>query len=885
MNQSSSPDPTLEPLPLDLAWPGLALKLSSHRNLVLVAEPGAGKTTRFPPRLIRSSLIDPGKKVLMLEPRRLAARAAAHRIASEQRWSVGGGEIGYQVRFENRTTNTTRLQILTEGLLAGRLKNDPELSDVGCVILDEFHERSQHTDLALGLLFELQELARPDLRIIVMSATLDADRVASFLKDCPIERVPGRTYPVEVHHGKRPLMLDTGPRFLDQVAESIGEILANGDDSSTAGDLLVFLPGAREIRGVRERLSPIADRRGFRVLELHGSLPLEEQDLAIRKNTDGTRKIVLATNIAETSLTIDGVSTVIDTGLARVVHLDGAGFERLQISRISLASATQRTGRAGRQGPGVCWRLWSKLDESSMPDFEQPELLRTDLSEALLTLLSQGVSDVSGFSWFEKPPDAAIKLALQTLSDLGFRDPASGVLTSEGREAIKLPLPARLARLVIEAVKAGAPTLGARLAALLSEKDIVIRAADLKQQAACSSDILARLHLFTDWLERNRTSSSQIDTAAARNAQRVAELLESSARRLKLTRQSKINTSASEDDLARRLLLLAYPDRICRRRRAKEPAARMVGGRGVTLAPFSTVETSEFFIAIDSSEPPPHLRNQPDNKMNSGARGDVQISIASSIERAWIERLFPQSLSIQSELVFDNQSLAIQKQRALAFHDLPLEEPHLSRPEADEALGPLINACIERWSTSFVGHEELNHLLSRLEFLATTFANDDSAPAQYDFNATRRAFLEEVCFAETRLSDVLAKPLNEAFQRHLPVECARFLNEAAPAFITAPTGSRLRVHYPTARPPYLEVRVQEIFGLKESPRVAKASVPIVLHLLGPNFRPVQVTSDLASFWRTGYIEVRKELRARYPKHSWPEDPTTATPEAKGRRRG
>lgn len=857
----------LEPLPLDHAWPEIVQALGTHRNLVLVAEPGAGKTTRFPPRLLDSKILPPEQKVLMLEPRRLAARASAHRIAVEQGWVLGGAEIGYQVRFDNRTTPRTRLQVLTEGLLSQRLKTESDLGGVGAVILDEFHERSQHTDLALGLLYELQELARPDLRIIVMSATLDADRVSKFLKDCPVVRVPGRTYPVELQHSKRPLSLDTGPAFLDAVADATCSVVTGA--SPRSGDVLVFLPGAREIRGVRERVAPTAERAGFVCLELHGGLPLEEQDRVIRKDP-ARGKVILSTNIAETSLTIDGVGTVIDSGLARVVRCDAAGFERLQISRISLASATQRAGRAGRQGPGYCYRLWSKLDEGSMPEFELPEVLRTDLSEALLTLLAQGVSDADGFSWFEKPPSSAIAIARQALTDLGFRDSQTGGLTTEGREALKLPLPARLARLVLEALKAEEVRMGARLAALLSEKDIVLRAADLKYHAAFQSDVLLRLHL----LDERRSMAVATDVVAIRNVARVASFLESAATRLRVTKSSRAGGEVlSEDEQALRLLLLAYPDRVCRRRRPKEAAARMVGGRGVRLAPFSSVETAEFFLSIDSSEPP--------SSVSTGGARDVQVSVASRIERDWLKEAFPENLRRINEVVFDAESLTVQKRWFEAFHDLPLEEPHVSRPSAEEAFAPLVAACRERWDVSFAAEESLARALARLNFVRARF----SESAVFEFAAAQSAFLEEVCYGETRLSDVLAKPLGEAFLRHLPAELAALLTDAAPESITVPSGSRIRIHYPEGQSPFLEVRIQEIFGMRESPRVARGAVPVVLHLLGPNYRPVQVTSDLQSFWRGGYNEVRKELRARYPKHSWPEDPLTATPEAKGRRRG
>lgn len=864
-------------LPLDEAWPEIALALGQHRNLVLVAEPGAGKTTRFPPSLLRSGFISNSQRILMLEPRRLAARASAHRIATEQGWTLGG-EVGYQVRFENRSGRDTRLLVLTEGLLARKLQSDPELGDVGAVILDEFHERSQHTDLALGLLFELQQLARPDLRLIVMSATLDAERVARYLGDCPIVKVPGRTFPVEIHHGKKPISLDTGPSFLDSVCETIRDVVEGRRPRE--GDVLVFLPGAREIRGVGERVQNAIGRQGFECLELHGSLSLEDQDRAIRRNPERV-KIILATNIAETSLTIDGVGTVIDSGLARVVRLDSAGFERLQVSRISLASATQRAGRAGRQGPGHCYRLWSKLDEASMPAFEQPELLRTDLSEALMTLLSQGVSDAEGFSWFETPPPDAIRLAARALSDLGLRDRKTGTLTAEGRESLKLPLPARLARLMLEARKINAVPMGAKLAALLSEKDIVSRASELKRQARLESDAVLRLHLLDDF----HVGGVGTDRNAIRSVARVAEAIEKAAAQIdprRLSSPRTFLTRISGDELALRLLLLAYPDRVARRRRPKEPQARMVGGRGITLSPHSSVETSELFIAIASQEPPPFVNGQ--------ARVDAQISLASRIEREWLNEAFPEAMSRATSVIFDDDSKSAQKHSALSFHDLPVEDPHVSRPTQDEAFAILVNACRTRWEPLFTAQESLADVLARLKFLQRNESSPPGEPhpsngdSDFDFDGTRNAFLDEVCFGETRLSDVLAKPLGDIFIRHLPANLVNALNEFAPPTLLVPSGSRIRVHYPENRTPYLEVRIQEVFGLKNSPRVGRERLPIVMHLLGPNFRPVQVTADLESFWKNGYAEVRKELRARYPKHSWPEDPTTATPEAKGRRR-
>lgn len=846
----------LAPLPLDLAWSEIEGALQAHKNLVLVAEPGAGKTTRFPPRLLQTGLLKGNQKVLVLEPRRLAARASAARIATEQNWDLGD-QVGYQVRFENKTGLRTRLQFLTEGLLAKRLQTDPELRDVGAVVLDEFHERSQHTDLALGLLFELQQLARPDLRIIVMSATLDAAQVSKFLQDAPIVHVKGRTFPVHIQRSNKPFLSDTGPAFLDRVSSLCLDVMEGAVEH--AGDVLVFLPGAREIRGVRERIQTRANSAGFDCFELHGSLPLEEQDRAIRRLPNRS-KIVLATNIAETSLTIDGVGTVIDSGLARVARTDAFGFTRLSLSKISLASATQRAGRAGRQAEGYCYRLWSPHDEASMPDFEVAEILRSDLTDPLLALLSQGVSDAEGFSWFEKPPSDAIRFAQRTLTDLGFRDANTGALTSAGSKALRLPLNARLARLLLESADTGHTEIGIALAALLSERDILLRAQDLKASAGIESDVVARLHC----LNGEAHTRLPLDRVAVSQVKRVRDQLE---RAIGSSNAVK-NLSGDEDEIAMRLLMRAFPDRLCRRRKAKEPAARMVGVKGVRLAPFSTVETSELFVAIDASEPPPHL-----------ARGDAQITIASAVNKNWIAADFPDAIETLSRFEFDSESLNVQKLSGASFRDLPIEAPHVSRPTADEAFPILMAASRDLWDTKFLAHESLAPVLERLAFLK---AGEDTL--SFDAASVRDRFLEEVCYGETSLRTVLAKDLGEAYGRHLPSEIGRSLAEQAPERIVVPSGSQIRIHYPAGRNPYLEVRIQEMFGLLQTPRLGRERIPLTIHLLGPNYRPVQVTSDLESFWKNGYPEVRKELRLKYPKHSWPEDPYSAKPEAKGRRR-
>ncbi len=852
----------MQTLPLDLSWPEILKSLKEHQNLVLVAEPGAGKTTRFPPALLKSGLIPVDKSVLMLEPRRLAARASASRMAEEQGWTLGR-EVGYQVRFENRTIPSTRIKVLTEGLLGRRLQNDPELRDVGAVVLDEFHERSQHTDLALGLLFELQQLTRPDLRIIVMSATLDAESVSRYLNDAPVVLVPGRTYPVNIHHGLKPLTLESGPVLFERV----GEAVLNCVEGALAreGDVLVFLPGTREIRGVRERIAERASRAGFDTVELHGSLALEDQDRAIRKQ--GSRgKIVLATNIAETSLTIDGIGTVIDSGLARVSRSDAAGFSRLSLSRISLASATQRAGRAGRQGPGVCHRLWSKIDELSMPAFEQPEILRTDLSEPLLLLLGQGTRNPESFSWFERPPTTSIRSAMRTLEELGFQK--QGELTREGQAALRLPLPVRPARLVLESMREGAIELGAQLAALVTERDIVMRSTDLKRQASIESDVMLRWHLLTEHGARD------VDRFAKQTCLRAAEQIEKVAREL----AKDLNTPPSRpksngqnsDELGQKLLLKSYPDRLSRRRRAGDPSAKMIGGKGIRLAQFSSVERAEFFVAVDSMEAPAHL-NIPKN--------EVVVSIASQVELAWIEQAFKEFITEKTETVFDADSRQVLDQTARYLRDLPLNQPQRKRAHPDQAHEILVQVCLENWNHWMASREDISSIEDRLQFLKANGA----LPPNEDATA-RHEFLKEAAFGSTKLDEVFAKPLSEIYLRHLLATTTALLRKEAPERLQVPSGSEIKVNYPPERAPYIEVRIQEVFGWASSPRLAAGKIPLVLHLLGPNYRPMQVTSDLASFWQNGYSEIRKELRSRYPKHSWPDNPLTAKPEARGRRR-
>lgn len=830
--------------------------LKSHPNLVIVATPGAGKTTRVPPALVKSGL---AKKVVMLEPRRIAARAAASRIAAEQNWRMGQ-EVGYQVRFESTIGAQTQLQILTEALLNRRLQSDPDLSDVGAVILDEFHERHWHSDLALGLLRELQSLSRPDLHLIVMSATMEAESVAKFLGDCPIIEVRSPQFPVEIEYSKKSQSLVV-PQMLKHTQEFLREITQG--KQRRLGDVLVFLPGAGEIRACYRELETTAVQAGFDLIALHGSLSLDEQERSLKKSEKP--KIILATNIAETSLTIDGVATVVDTGLVRQIQSSEMGFERLELSRISRASAVQRAGRSGRQGPGLCYRLWNKMDEATMPAFAVAEIFRMDLSEAVLLLASMGISNPQQFTWYEKPKESALDQAFRLLQFLGALN-KNGTLSENGEKLTRLPLAPRLAHLVSQGAQMNLLNEAVALAALLSERDVLTKPELFRSLSNTESDPLLRLMILQDWQKMGREG---LDTFTIRNIQRVIEHLLPLTRRIFSQPKTASTKGPPQDEQLKRLLLLTFPDRVARRRQSKSLQARIMGGKGLELSPRSSLETADLFVVIEAFEQEYHHQSK------------LVVTQASEIKAEWLEEYFPAQISRQTQLLTDTAGERVLQQTARAYADVPLESPKESRPDPGAAHPQLLALALERWPQILAAQPEAQGWLDRLEFLREQMPQE-SWPEMTQEKITE--LLSQLTWGETRLSEVRAKTLLDYLPLLLNEKQKTLLQREAPSHLTVPSGSRLSIQYPKARAPYLEVRIQEIFGWPSSPSLAAGRVQLVLHLLGPNFRPVQVTSDLHSFWQNGYKEVRKELRARYPKHSWPDDPLTAPAVAKGRRK-
>lgn len=853
----------MTPLPIDKYLPEIVAKAKAHRALVLVAEPGAGKTTRVPPALLRAGVLDAAHpNFVMLQPRRVAARAAAERIAQENDWRLGE-EVGYHVRFDRRISASTRLRVLTEGILTRQLLDDPFLEGVGAVVLDEFHERSLHTDVAAALLREVQQTVRADLILVVMSATLEAEPVARFLGGCPIVRVEGRTFPVEMTYRGLAAGAARAP-VQDRAADAVAEVLKAGD-----GDVLVFLPGAQEINRTSARLEPVARANDLLVLPLHGSLPAEEQTRALRPSD--RRKVVLATNIAETSLTIEGVDTVVDSGLARVAGYDPQrGLDRLELRQISKASATQRAGRAGRTGPGRCVRLWSQRDELAMEDFELPEIRRVDLCSTVLALHAWGKSDVRGFGWYEAPAEEILVAAERLLEMLGALE--GGAITTLGRRLMAIPAHPRLARLMLAAAEEGLLEEGAALAALLSEKDIATLdfSQDYRNRGPATqgpSDLLIRL----DMLERARASNfapflrdQGIDPVAARQASRVRdELLRIGSRLVRKARQSP------DEERLLKLALYAYPDRVVRRREKDPSAGTMVGGSGVRLAPESVVRQSDFFLAIDA-------RDDPRNPSR-----EATVRIASAIQLAWLEELFPRQVRRERGVVYDADRDRVVGRGGTYYCDLPLREDADAAVDPEKAAAALVEAVRPSIVEFFESDEGAAEWLSRLALLRKHMPEHPWPAADAD------ALLEVLAVAargKRSVAELRRAPLAGLLQDQLIYPLDRLIEQHAPRTITVPTGNDIRLTYAKGERPVLAVRLQEVFGWTDTPRVAGGRVAVVMHLLAPNSRPVQITDDLRSFWSTTYFQVRKDLRVRYPKHSWPEDPLTAKPEAKGGRR-
>jgi ATP-dependent helicase HrpB len=830
------------PLPIDARLPEIAERLRAAPNLVIEAEPGAGKTTRVPP-----ALLDEAGEVWVLEPRRLAARLAARRVAEEMGERVGE-TVGYQVRFEEVAGPRTRLRFLTEGVLTRRLLSDLTLAKARCVILDEFHERHLQTDVALAWLRRLQLTTRPDLRLVVMSATLEAAPVAEYLGNAPVIRVEGRQFPVTIEHLPR-----ADERPLEKQVLAALRKLENAD-----GDVLVFLPGAAEIRRAAEACAELAQVKRWLVLPLHGELSAEAQDRATRPAE--RRKIILATNVAESSVTIEGVGAVIDSGLARVAaHSAWTGLRTLRIGRVSQASATQRAGRAGRTRAGVCLRLYTQQDFQSRPAFDTPELLRLDLAETVLSLHASGVSDSRALSWFDAPPESALAAAETLLQKLGAVD-EDGALTDNGRRMLRFPLHPRLARVLVECEKRGLSEAGCLLAALLSERDPRRRnIMDADARAANShgpSDMLALMDLYHEADKPERIARLGLDANAMRSIERTRQQLSKKAGSGRQAAGSSL-PPVDEDSLLR-ALLAGFPDRVARRRAGKSEELLLCGGGAAQLAPESVVRQGDFVIALDAEE-------------RAGALPLARR--VSKIEPEWLLDLFPDDIEERDETLWNAVNERVETVSRWYYGQVVIEESRSAKTTSAAVSAKLAEMALNVGWAAFAEREKVTRWLARVAFLARTFP--EQSIQELDETAAENA-LRAMCERRRSFAQLREAARNGEFfqhlQQNLSAEQLRLLAQTAPERVSLSKGRQVLVNYEPQQPPWIASRLQDFFGMTETPRVAGGRVALVAHLLAPSQRPVQVTDDLAGFWTRHYPAIRRELSRRYPKHAWPENP-------------
>ncbi len=858
----------LEPLPIDLVLHRIVAAWQSAGAVVLKAPTGSGKTTRVAPALSYlpsplegegGSRSEPGegyglseplpqrervKGILLLEPRRIAARAAARRIAFEDGTPLGD-RFGYHVRFDRKFHKGTRVVAATPGILLRMLHDDPFLESWAGIVFDEFHERGLESDLAFGSAKLLRDTVRPDLRLAVMSATLDPEPIAKFLGGCPIVESEGRSYPVEIRY--RPKRSDTP--LIEAVSRAVMECL-----ETQPGDVLAFLPGLREIRQCEEAL----ERADALVLPLHGELPPEQQDEALKKQS--RRKVVLATNVAETSVTVEGVTAVIDSGLARQMEFDASvGLDRLRQVPISKASADQRAGRAGRTQPGICVRLWDEPGHRSRPDHTEPEIRRVDLGGAILHLLAMGEADTFAFPWFDPPKPEAVTQSLELLELLGAV--AEGRLTDLGQRMAALPLPPRLARLLIEGVHLNVPERAALAAALLVERDPFLRDSHSSHRASTSSDVLDRveaLELF-ERTGQTRSAPGELNRGAAKMLLQSRDQILRSAD----VRRERSERSRDEDEPLLKAIFAAFPDRLCKRRAPADRRAKMLGGRGVKLDQNSGVNEAALFVAVDIEA--------------GGAESYVRW--ASAVERDWLP---PENVITIIDAIFDDATGKLVARKQTRFHDLVLDETPAHIADETAAAEAMAAAARRNWDAAKPAVDSpTGEFLARLACL-NSWRPELELPAIGDTELQR--LLPELCRGLRSLDAVKRGPWLDFIKGSFEYSQLQTLDREAPEKLEVPTGNAIKLAYELGRPPVLAVRIQEIFGWKETPRIAGGRVKVLLHLLAPNHRPQAITDDLTSFWSNGYAVVRKEMRMKYPKHSWPEDPLTADALAGPKRR-
>ncbi len=846
-------------LPIDSSIPTIVETIRKNPISIIQAPPGSGKTTRVAPALAADAIAS-NDRIYLLQPRRLAARSVAQRIAYENQWTLGQ-QVGYHVRFDRCYQRDTKLVVATEGVLLRRLQEDATLDGISIVLLDEFHERSLDADLVLGMLRQVQASVRDDLRVVIMSATLNAAQLSSQLNNAPAIAVEGRMFPVSIRY--RP------PAFRQNTVDAMAATVLDVAQRDS-GDILAFLPGQGEIHRVRDQIA--SSLRDFDVHALYGSLPLDEQTRIIEPGPK--RKVVLATNVAETSLTIEGIRVVIDSGLARVMRFDpSVGLDRLNLEPIAQDSATQRTGRAGRISEGVCYRLWDEASQRARVLSLDPEVRRVDLAAAVLQLFHWGHTEVQSFPWVTAPRDDAIETAKSLLHKLGAI--RGNAITTIGKHLVTLPLHPRLGRMVLSGVRQREIGRIALAAALLAERDPFqardqrgsnnpARGASVSTSTIrrWSSDIVERVSLIEQYLDRgpSETPLGTLNRASVQGIVKAAKEIEQLTRRDEAAFNSATENEPYEDQsdvMLMKALLDGFPDRVAKRR-ASGGVALMCGGKAVQVGPMSGVQQAELFLAID---------------VDAGGNGpNATVRQASAVELDWLNGPLRTE---REELFFHPSQQQVVARRRAYWDDLMLSETPTAIENQQAAAELLYRSALTSWSSVFPSEDdELSSLVERCRWLKAI------AP-EVDLPEMNENTLHEVCLqlCEQRRSfaELKKAPWRDWLLGKFTNDQLRVLDREAPRRIEVPSGSSIRIDYEVGKTPILAVKIQEVFSWKATPRLAFGRVPLLLHLLAPNQRPQQITDDLASFWATGYTMVKKDLKRRYPKHSWPDDPTTAAP--------
>jgi ATP-dependent helicase HrpB len=857
------------PLPIDAVTPDLTAALARATTAVLVAPPGAGKTTRLPLVLAKEAWAA-DRRILVLEPRRLAARAAAARMAQTLGEKVGD-TVGYRVRFGTQVSKRTRIEVITEGIFTSLIQDDPSLEGVAAVLFDEFHERSLDADLGLALARDAQQGLRDDLRLVVMSATIDGARIAAALDGAPVITSEGRAFGVETRYLGRDPAKPVEPQAAGAVLRAL---------RAETGSVLVFLPGVAEIRRTETVLRERCADPAVDIFPLHGALDFDAQDRAIAPAVSGRRKVVLATSIAETSLTIEGVRVVVDCGQARVPRYEpDVGLTRLETVRVSRAAADQRRGRAGRTEPGICYRLWDEPQTASLEPYAQPEILAADLSALVLDLAQWGVADPAALTFLDPPPAPSLNEARTLLTALGAIDGA-GRITPEGKLLNRLPLPPRLARMVVDAGREGAGLAAAEIAAVLTERglggndvdlrhridglrrDRSARATEARRMAGRWAE-MARTR-STDGAQRNPGTPSQRGTASPAEPPRDANGAPDYGRGA-----PSIRATGSADLSLGAILALAYPERIAKNRGAAAGAFLLANGRGAYVDPASPLAREPFLAVAELI----------------GGAAQSRITLATAIDFADIETGFAGRIEAGEEVTCDPRTLALRARRWRRLGAIALSEQPLPVTPGEAAANALTAAIVAAGLDRLPWTKALSQWRDRVQFLRRSEGGEWPDLSGAGLASAAETWLAPLLADKTALAGVTASEFEAALHGLLPYSLRRRLETEAPTHFDAPSGSRVPIDYEAEEGPKLAIRVQELFGLSRHPAIAGGRVPLVIELLSPAHRPVQVTRDLPQFWRGSYAAVRSEMRGRYPRHPWPEDPASAEATRRAKPRG